>query len=239
MPRDKIVFAFLLCCTALGTWAQNSMPELKRTADYYKSLAAFSVKVSVDFYTEEASAKPVKNMQGSAQIMGRLSYSVFDGRESIMGKDFILVADHGNKSIYYSPREKNAKSNVSSGAEVLDSTFISRYNVAEKPLDDATVEYRLTPKKQGGEFKSVSIKINRAQHILKEIVYLYNGEVKFKKVVVKYTDFKPSVDTSKNLFGESKFITGSQKKAALQPAYSAYQLINSFNYDPKKNLIEQ
>lgn len=239
MSRDKIISAVLFCCIALGAWAQKPMPELKRTAEHYRSLTAFSIKVNVDFYTEEGSAKPGKTMQGSAQIMGQLSYSVFDGRESIMGKDFILVADHGNRSIYYSPREKNAKSSISGGAEMLDSAFLSKYNISEKQLDDATLEYRLVPKKAGGEFKSVSIKLNRTQHILKEIVYLYNGDVKYKKVVVKYTDFKPSVDSSKNLFSESKFITGHQKKAALQPAYSSYQLINSFNYDPKKNLIER
>lgn len=219
--------------------AQTLVNELKRTADYYKSLPGFSVKVIANFYADENAANPTKKMFGSVEISDNMSHTIFDGRESIMGKDFILVADHGNRSIYYSPREKNAKSTLSGGAEMLDSVFLSRYNVSEKQLDDATLEYRLVPKKAGGEFKSVSIKLNRTRHILKEIVYLYNGDVKYKKVAVKYTDFKPSTDDTQNLFTESKFITGHQKKAALQPAYSSYKLINSFSYDPKKNLIEQ
>lgn len=240
MLNAKRTFILLLLF-GLGVcaYAQEPMPELKRTAAYYRSLDAFSLKVSVDFYTDESSDKPGKNMQGWAQVAGRLSHSMFDGKESVTGDDFVLVADHGNKAVYYSPREKNAKNKVSDGTEVLDSVFLSRYNVREKQVDDALSEYRLTPKKQGDEFTSVSIKVDRRQHLLLEILYIYNGDVKFKKVRIRYSGFKPSVDPSKTFFSEANFISGRQKTARLQPAYSQYQLINSFTYDPKKNLIEQ
>lgn len=237
---NKILLPLWICCLCLPlARAQKAAPELRRTADYYKSLPGFSVKVSASFYTGETSANPAKKLSGSVEISGNLSHAIFDGRESLMGKDFVLVADHGNRSIYYSPRGKESKNSVSSGTEMLDSAFLSKYTVTAKEVNETLMEYRLVPKKAGGEFRSIGIRINRKRHILDEITYLYAGDVKFKKVVIKYYDFNADWKPEKTYFSEAKFISGRQKTARLQPAFSTYQLINSFNYDPKKNLIEQ
>lgn len=228
----------LAACFGPGLRAQGAMAEFKRTTDHYKSLAGFSVKVSADFYTSETSPSPAQKLAGSVEIQGRLSHSVFDGKETLIGTDFVLVADHANRALYYAPRAKEAKGAVSPGTEILDSAFTRRYTVTEQAVDDVHTRYLLVPKKQGTEFSSISVTINRRERILKEIVYRYTGTVKYEKVVIRYSAFDGAWNPGKTFFTEARFISGRQKSARLQPAYSSYHLTNSFNYDPKKNLID-
>lgn len=235
---DHLLLLLLAGLFPLLGYTQAAVPELKRVADRYRSLAGFSMKVSADFYVEESGSKPAKTLSGGMEIQGSLSHSVFDRRETVLGQDFVLMADHVNRAIYYSPREKSSKNNVSTGTEVLDSVFLSNYKITEKTGENNTLEYQLRPKKTGGEFSSILIRIDRQNHILKEIVYLYSGVVKYPKVVIRYSAFNASWKGDKTFFSESRFITGHQKNARLLPAYSSYRLINSFNYDPKKNLID-
>lgn len=231
-------YLLLAVCWSVGLTlgARNPLPELEQVNRYYRSLRGFSVNVSVNLYTGPDDTTPAKRMTGSVQTAGTLVRSLFDGRESIVGADFILVADHGNRCVYYAPRDKKSqKQPVSDGTELLDSVFLARYRISQIQAG----VYKLVPAKGGGEYRQIGIRIDSQKHILREISYLYSGQVKYARVVVTYTDFIPNPQPDKTPYTELRFLAGRQKNARLQPAFSSYQLINSFTYDPKKNLIEQ
>ena len=235
------IFGFittLWCLSQLLGYAQKPAADIKKVVDYYNSLTVFSVDVTAHFYAQETAQKPSRTLDGYTRISGNMSHSIFDGRENIVGNDFILVADHGNKTIYYSPREKTAKQKVSKGMEVLDSAFMAMYHIAVASGDGSVAIYKFTPKKSNSGFKSITIKINRDTKQLTEIQYIHEGDVKYKKTVIKYSHFNPAWVAGKYEFAEKKFISGKYKQANLQPEFSSYKLINSYNYDPKKNLIE-
>ena len=234
--NPKYLLLAVCCSVSLSLGAQNPLADLGQVNRYYRSLRGFSVNVAVDLYAGPDDATPAKRMTGSVQTAGTLVHSLFDGRESIVGTDFILVADHGNRSVYYAPRDKKSqRQSVTDGSEVLDSTFLARYRISQTQAGT----YKLTPTKSGGEYRQIGIRVDTQNHILREISYLYAGQVRYARVVVSYTDFTPNPQPDKTPYTELKFLTGRQKNARLQPAFSSYQLINSFTYDPKKNLIEQ
>ena len=235
MGKVGFLGSFLTVFGLMTLNAQTSI--LERSASYYASLKSFSVQVSLAMYTDEKAKTPSRTMKGFTKVSGLNSLTSFDGREVINGKDFVLVADHPNQTVYYSPREKTKQEPVNTGAELLEKRFTSMYNVVKIAGDEQSVTMKMTPKKANSEFNYLTIKFGQKIPVIQEIVYVYSGNVKYKKTLIRYSGFNPDWIAGKNDFSEAAFIKGKNKSASLVPAFSHYKLINSFNYDPKKDLI--
>lgn len=233
---NKLLLTVFFAVLALCGTAQSALAELKRVAENYRTLSGFSVKFSVLFYDSPQSPKPARKTDGFLESGQGCSRSVYDGRETVVGRDFIMMMDHPNKTIYYSPKDKKM---ASSSFELPDSVFFAAYKVTKKAKDESFVSYTLVPKNTDSEFSSVYIKLNHVENTLKEITYHYRGNVKYKKVSVIYSAVTITDNPDKNVFLESTYFIGKKKNAVLKSAYASYKLINSYAYDPKKIYIEQ
>jgi|GEM_PF-3147800 len=240
MKRFSILL-LLLSLSFAGFGQQADVRSLLiNVSKVYHSAKSVSMKLQVDYFSEEKMTKPEISYKGEVMISGSNYYSSFMGRKLVVNKNWMVLIDQNEKAIScMKPIDPKAAgidlSSASSPAALADSLL--KKNKGIKLLaNDAEGNKVLEVKNPDPVYKRIEMHINPSTYAITRIDFFYNTleeGAAIPKVIAYYKDVRFNLSIPEETFSEKKYIVKQGGGWKVSAAYSGYEL---FDYTTPKTI---